>query len=108
MGPELEPLNLRFHQLVSSPDDANPASLVFPLGAAFGMVCGAFNRSPALNNDDDVLTLISSHRPTSEASTVSVSDFGAKGDGKTDDTQAFKKAWMKACSTNGVTGFLVS
>ncbi|KAL0725494.1 hypothetical protein Bca4012_040093 [Brassica carinata] len=60
-----------------------------------------------LNNDDDVLTLISSDRSTSEASTVSVSDFGAKGDGKIDDTQAFKKAWKKACSTNGVTNFLV-
>ncbi|KAG2325585.1 hypothetical protein Bca52824_008313 [Brassica carinata] len=60
-----------------------------------------------LNNDDDVLTLISSDRSTSEASTVSVSDFGAKGDGKIDDTQAFKKAWKKACSTNGVTDFLV-
>ncbi|KAJ0245876.1 Polygalacturonase ADPG1 [Hirschfeldia incana] len=60
-----------------------------------------------LNNDDDVLTLISSDIPTPEASTVSVSDFGAKGDGKIDDTQAFKKAWKKACSTNGVTNFLV-
>ncbi|WZZ82077.1 hypothetical protein YC2023_102649 [Brassica napus] len=38
-------------------------------------------------NNDDVLTLKSSDKPTSESSIVSVSDFGAKGDGKTDDTQ---------------------
>ena len=42
-----------------------------------------------LNNDDDVLTLKSSDRPTTESSTVSVSNFGAKGDGKTDDTQVY-------------------
>ncbi|KAG5386303.1 hypothetical protein IGI04_037773 [Brassica rapa subsp. trilocularis] len=58
-------------------------------------------------NNDDVLTLKSSDKPTPESSTVSVSDFGAKGDGKTDDTQAFKKAWKKACSTKEVTSFLV-
>ncbi|CAH8384688.1 unnamed protein product [Eruca vesicaria subsp. sativa] len=59
-------------------------------------------------NNEDVLSLKSSNkRPSSESSTVSVSDFGAKGDGKTDDTQAFKKAWKKACSTKGVTSFLV-
>lgn len=38
-------------------------------------------------NNDDVLTLKSSDKPTSDSSTVSVSTFGAKGDGKTDDTQ---------------------
>ncbi|KFK35000.1 hypothetical protein AALP_AA5G221100 [Arabis alpina] len=60
-----------------------------------------------LNNDDDVLTLKSSDKTTSQSSTVSVANFGAKGDGKTDDTQAFKNAWKKACSTNGVTNFLI-
>ncbi|KAJ0246742.1 Polygalacturonase ADPG1 [Hirschfeldia incana] len=58
-------------------------------------------------NNDDVLTLESSDKLTSDSSTVSVSTFGAKGDGKTDDTQAFKNAWKKACSTKGVTSFLV-
>ncbi|CAJ1967577.1 unnamed protein product [Sphenostylis stenocarpa] len=32
---------------------------------------------------------------------VNVNDYGAQGDGKSDDTQAFKKAWEVACSSEG-------
>ncbi|KAA8517061.1 hypothetical protein F0562_017121 [Nyssa sinensis] len=33
--------------------------------------------------------------------TVNVDDFGAEGDGQTDDTKAFRKAWKAACSNMG-------
>ncbi|KAK1397510.1 Endo-polygalacturonidase [Heracleum sosnowskyi] len=35
------------------------------------------------------------------AKTVSVQSYGAKGDGKSDDTKAFEKAWEEACSSSG-------
>ncbi|XP_010504680.1 PREDICTED: polygalacturonase ADPG1 [Camelina sativa] len=74
----------------------------------YGHEDGSFESDSLLKlNNDDVLTLKSSGETTSASSTVSVASFGAKGDGKTDDTQAFEKAWKKACSTNGVTNFLV-
>lgn len=37
--------------------------------------------------------------PTSSPNMVNVDDFGAKGDGISDDTKAFKSAWKKACSS---------
>nr|XP_011458024.1 PREDICTED: polygalacturonase-like isoform X2 [Fragaria vesca subsp. vesca] len=38
---------------------------------------------------------------------VSVDDFGAKGNGAADDTQAFVKAWKTACSSTGAPVLLV-
>ncbi|KAI3471592.1 hypothetical protein Pfo_028242, partial [Paulownia fortunei] len=36
-----------------------------------------------------------------------VLNFGAKGDGSTDDTQAFQKAWTEACSSSADVNFVV-
>ncbi|KAL5124402.1 Polygalacturonase [Glycine soja] len=38
---------------------------------------------------------------SSSLKTVNVNDYGARGDGKTDDTQAFNDAWEVACSSGG-------
>ncbi|XP_060670433.1 polygalacturonase-like [Ziziphus jujuba] len=38
---------------------------------------------------------------------INVDDFGAKGDGKTDDSKAFKSAWNKACSSEDPVVLLV-
>lgn len=40
---------------------------------------------------------------SSPSNVFSVDDFGAKGDGKTDDSQAFMKSWKEACSTPAAT-----
>ncbi|CAK9184876.1 unnamed protein product [Ilex paraguariensis] len=40
-------------------------------------------------------------RLAASANTINVDDFGAKGDGTHDDTQAFQMAWQKACSSTG-------
>ncbi|KAL1225282.1 Polygalacturonase ADPG1 [Cardamine amara subsp. amara] len=69
----------------------------------YGHEDGSFESDSLIKlNNEDILRLKSS-----DDDTVNVLNFGAKGDGKTDDTQAFKKAWKKACSTNGVTNFFV-
>ncbi|CAK9184566.1 unnamed protein product [Ilex paraguariensis] len=38
-------------------------------------------------------------RLAASATTINVDDFGTKGDGTHDDTQAYQKAWQKACSS---------
>ncbi|XP_022766693.1 polygalacturonase-like [Durio zibethinus] len=53
------------------------------------------------DNRENFSSLPAGGGPTSK--TVSVDDFGAKGDG-TDDTEAFEKAWEQVCSSpDGVT-----
>ncbi|KAI4329829.1 hypothetical protein MLD38_028172 [Melastoma candidum] len=47
--------------------------------------------------------LASSSSPSSVPATFNVLDFGAKGDGKTDDTKAFDAAWSAACKLTGPT-----
>lgn len=39
--------------------------------------------------------------------TLNVLNFGAKGDGTTDDTKAFKNAWSEACPSTAVVNFVV-
>eukprot|EP00261_Vitis_vinifera_P038521 XP_019079764.1 PREDICTED: polygalacturonase-like isoform X3 [Vitis vinifera] len=38
--------------------------------------------------------------PATSQGEVNVENFGAEGDGETDDTEAFKKAWDETCSSN--------
>ncbi|KAL2501729.1 Polygalacturonase ADPG1 [Forsythia ovata] len=39
--------------------------------------------------------------------TINVHNFGAQGDGSTDDTKAFQKAWEEACSSSSAVNVLV-
>ncbi|XP_062020010.1 polygalacturonase-like isoform X1 [Rosa rugosa] len=49
---------------------------------------------------------VSGARPSTPAP-ISVDKFGAKGIDHTDDTEAFQKAWLEACSSNGAVVLLV-
>ncbi|KAL0861926.1 hypothetical protein Bca101_041044 [Brassica carinata] len=69
---------------------------------------GMFKPGSLIKQRDDITRFKSFVRVSSQPlTTVSVSDFGAKGDGKTDDTQAFVNAWKKACSSSGAVNLLV-
>ncbi|RHN47877.1 putative polygalacturonase [Medicago truncatula] len=50
-------------------------------------------------NTNDVLCLDQFGVSSRSLKIVNVRDYGAKGDGHTDDTQAFKKAWEVVCSS---------
>ncbi|KAI3880915.1 hypothetical protein MKX03_024611 [Papaver bracteatum] len=47
------------------------------------------------------------HTKVSAKRIMSVADFGAKGDGKTDDTMAFLNAWKKACSSKNAVDLVI-
>ncbi|XWS56273.1 hypothetical protein CRYUN_Cryun09bG0071700 [Craigia yunnanensis] len=51
-----------------------------------------------MHNEEDRPSILSAGPEGPTSKTVSVDDFGAKGDG-TEDSEAFKKAWEQACSS---------
>ncbi|KAL6555402.1 Polygalacturonase 1 [Orobanche gracilis] len=46
-------------------------------------------------------------RRSSSETLINVLDFGAKGDGSTDDTKALKEAWKEACTSSGSVNLVV-
>ncbi|KAL2535066.1 Polygalacturonase ADPG1 [Abeliophyllum distichum] len=46
-------------------------------------------------------------RLATSVKTIDVQNFGAKGDGSTDDTKAFQDAWNEACSSTAAVTFIV-
>ncbi|KAJ0258328.1 hypothetical protein HA466_0071360 [Hirschfeldia incana] len=69
---------------------------------------GMFKPGNLIKQRDDITRLKGFVRVSSQPrTTVTVFDFGAKGDGKTDDMQAFVNAWKKACSLSGAVNLLV-
>ncbi|KAK0595365.1 hypothetical protein LWI29_005938 [Acer saccharum] len=71
-------------------------------GAAYGFDSPAY--PSYLSTIDDKFKLsfekLGLTSPDDTVTTVSVDDFGAKGDGTSDDTQAFMKAWKRACNSS--------
>ncbi|KAL6272954.1 hypothetical protein ACE6H2_023646 [Prunus campanulata] len=67
----------------------------------FDMIDDGGNFSKDLiKQSSDVLSLKSFDKVDGTSASVKVNDFGAEGDGETDDTEAFEKAWKVACSSN--------
>nr|XP_043620573.1 polygalacturonase-like [Erigeron canadensis] len=56
--------------------------------------------------DDDVIDNLANLSSTTK--TFDVDSYGAKGDGKKDDTKAFKKAWKEACASTTTSIFSVA
>ncbi|KAK4371510.1 hypothetical protein RND71_010985 [Anisodus tanguticus] len=59
-----------------------------------------FHRFKNLEENDD--------EEEAKVTTINVDNFGAIGDGSTDDTNAFQKAWKDACSSSTIVNFVVS
>ncbi|KAK4836986.1 hypothetical protein QYF36_001901 [Acer negundo] len=74
-------------------------------GAAYGFDSPAYPSYLSTIGDHDKFKLSfeklgRTSSSSATVTTVSVDDFGAKGDGTSDDTQAFMKAWKRTCHSS--------
>ncbi|XP_055802016.1 polygalacturonase At1g48100-like [Solanum dulcamara] len=72
---------------------------------------GSNNHKNGKSNPNQSLSHSLPNMPTSKgysATTFNVRDYGAKGDGKSDDTKAFEAAWAAACKVEASTIFVPS